>query len=73
MKCPLFVLGRIVSPGPTRPQETDCIKEECAWWEPNDGQCSVRVLAQFIAGMGSNIQAIKAKMPHEGQFRELRR
>ncbi len=69
MKCPLFVMGQLANTIPAVGSNSDCLKEECAWWEANDGQCSVKVIAQFIAGIGMNIKDIRDKMPHEEQFR----
>ena len=62
MKCPMsnYVMER--ESGEDEVLLNDCFKEDCAWWEPNDGQCSVVVLAQFAAGMGQNIRDIKDKL-----------
>jgi len=70
MKCPLFCIGDFTKTNILECPSFDCLKEECAWWEPNDGRCSVVVLAQFIAGMGMNISRMVEKMPRERQFRK---
>jgi len=47
MKCPLFRAANITSDFDSTWSGDDCIKEECAWWEPKMGKCSV--LRMWIA------------------------
>ena len=63
MKCPLFMAAVFTHQRLYGEGGADCLREECAWWEPSDGQCSIKVIAEFIAGMGMNIRDIKDKMP----------
>ncbi|MBA7580035.1 hypothetical protein ES708_21921 [subsurface metagenome] len=70
MKCPLFYMMNYTQAGELGYKVGDCLKEECAWWNEKDEECSVKLAASFIAGMGMNLAEIKDKMPHEGQFRK---
>jgi len=47
MKCPLLMYNYLPDESPTKGVHSDCIKEECAWWEPKIGKCSV--LRMWIA------------------------
>ncbi len=70
MKCPLMVSGyRDRTLDPMRPA-TDCLKEECAWWEKEGEGCAVMLLGLQVGTVCDQLTELLEKMPHEGQFRK---
>jgi len=70
MKCPLFVLAKTAHYSENVMITTDCLKEECAWWNKDRGVCSVKLGAGAIYDLWYQLTQIKEKMPHEEQFRK---
>jgi len=70
MKCPLLNIGRKPYNLSGEPIGIDCLKEECAWWDHADEHCIVQTLPFELNRLGSTLQAIEQKMPHEEQFRK---
>ncbi len=69
MKCPLKCIGdyslELMMDNPA----FECLKEDCAWWQVGDEQCSVLNLTEGIADIAHWLGDIKNNMPHEGQFK----
>jgi len=67
MKCPL----RIANPAEwvrESPTEADCLEDECAWWEPDNGECIMQALNRNLLDVRASLDDIQEKMPHAGQF-----
>jgi len=47
MKCPLLLIGWNAAKAGEQVYKPDCLKWECAWWEPKIGKCAV--LRMWIA------------------------
>jgi len=73
MKCPL--LCKELTPAEVEGSVfvTDCLKEECAWWDSTNSICALLQLSKSLYYMGLHIAQTEIKMPHFDQFRELRR
>ena len=63
MKCPLMIIGRMLSSDPSDISYTDCSKGGCAWWDEADERCFVRTLPFELNRIGSAVQAIASKIP----------
>lgn len=68
MKCPLLLLSRgmITADEPTR--FGDCLKEDCAWWDKDNSQCTLITWARGLEFLNIHAIEIRNKMPHVGQF-----
>jgi len=42
MKCPLYFIGRTAVIPREGADIGDCLKEKCAWWSKDDGECIVQ-------------------------------
>ena len=70
MKCPLLREQYREVKGEEVCEWADCLKEECAWWQPELGNCIIYQLGMEIGTLGLFLEKIKDKMPHEEQFRK---
>ncbi len=68
MKCPLLCAGKLAVGEITQDTLSDCLKGECAWWDDSLKLCSVRVIGQFMVGIGVNIHNIAENMPFKAQL-----
>lgn len=69
MKCPLMVT-RILDPtDETKGKFTNCLKEECPWWNEDLEQCDPTGLLPWFIALVSLLEDIVDKMPNERQFR----
>lgn len=70
MRCPLLSKDVKVSKEVVTLGLVDCLKEECAWWEAELGECAVASFLLDAHCIVSELIALKKKMPHEEQFRK---
>jgi len=70
MKCPVLRHAEMSSGTPYLTEGSDCLKEECAWWDGRFSQCIIFTSAEALYNLRNDIKDIKDKMPHEGQFRK---
>ena len=68
MKCPLFVMSYMLKVGEAPTHQADCLKEECAWWDTAYELCVLRSIARLLDGVLMDLNQIRDKMPHAGQF-----
>ena len=68
MKCPLLVSIFTHKGLKTQHTDTDCLKEECAWWDNGDECCAILGLEEYIKVISINFSELVDKMPHAGQF-----
>jgi len=68
MKCPLFRAANITSDFDSSWSGDDCLKEECAWWDVEMGQCSINSLKSNLENIVLRLRDLVDKMPHAGQF-----
>ena len=68
MKCPLFFRPSVATKEGSKWYVADCLKEECAWWDPAHECCAVIALNETFVAVGNVIGALVDKMPHAGQF-----
>lgn len=48
MKCPLLLIADYLRKGGAISEIADCLKEDCAWWDPDDKQCCIyRIMAEL--------------------------
>ena len=70
MKCPLLFIHWKTSKHTAFSTVSDCLKEECAWWDKDGSQCSQLAKMKVLVNIESCLELIVNKMPHEGQFRK---
>ena len=70
MKCPLLGLDEQNRPWAQKANQTECLKEECAWWDKQNECCVINSIASHLGSIWLNLSFIFDKMPHEGQFRK---
>jgi len=58
MQCPLLVQGNITAGVRFGKKTTDCLQEECAWWQKDTGECSVKLTAIFAGCLTDEITAL---------------
>jgi len=69
MKCPLMTLEyRLIDQGGSIYIQ-ECLKEECAWWNPIMKECICLSINRNIMEASNFLGLITGKMPHEEQFR----
>jgi hypothetical protein len=64
MKCPILEIGWMQTKVGDKGVSSDCLKEECAWWECLTGMCSVHTLAYLAA-----LPVVKEEIRNEAQAR----
>lgn len=69
MKCPLSFRSMYSNEPEPKIYGGDCLEAECAWWVVVSQSCAMEAIPRIIGYVGSEVEAIEAKMPHEGQFR----
>jgi len=67
MKCPLLMYNYLPDESPTEGKRTDCIKEECAWWDNVLEDCCFRVAAKASDRTERVLTDILAKLPQARQ------
>ena len=67
MKCPLLTLGAYANDIEKEYMPQDCLGEKCAWWDDTLKLCSVKVIAQFMVGIGVHIHNIAENMSFKAQ------
>ena len=70
MKCPLLYGCWIARQREELPELSDCLKEECAWWNNDSFMCALLDIDVKLKVLGLILNDIKGKMPHEKQFRK---
>lgn len=70
MKCPLLAFAWGNEGGKEPLVYPDCLKEECAWWSPLGGQCSIPGIHEELHWIAERLKSLVDKMPHENQFRK---
>ena len=70
MKCPLFVLAKTAHYSENVMITTDCLKEECAWWDDFDKRCEFRSIRVVLTQIAETLEIICNKMPHLEQFKK---
>ena len=69
MECPLFGLLKKVEAKQANgtvsivPWFCECLKEECAWWEPVLGQCSQLAILEELRLLVGALSMLADKMP----------
>ena len=69
MKCPLFIVGNNAQPDPEQLGNDDCIREECAWWNPSLELCSMRTISWTLAAFKNIMDKLLEKMPQDKRTR----
>jgi len=69
MKCPLFIDELFIQGELKELHRADCLKEECAWWNESESECSMLSLAKWQPFLINQVSGIRDKIPHEKQFR----
>jgi len=70
MKCPVLQIGVIAGQPIAKKSDSDCLKEECAWWSEEHSQCDPTGLLPWLIHIESRLSDLVDKMPHEEQFRK---
>jgi len=70
MKCPLFLLGFLMSGRDYGAGDIGCIKEECACWDKMFECCDPTGLLPLFSRLVDILSEIERRMPHEEQFRK---
>ena len=59
MKCPKLVAGQLSQQIPVVNSESDCLKEECAWWQGDDEVCWVVQTGIALSSIASDLITIR--------------
>jgi len=59
-----------VEEGTKQDKYSDCIKEECAWWEKKARCCAALLIPKHLYTLEKMLGLLIEKMPHEIQFRK---
>ena len=70
MKCPLLTITSVKLREDAKAADNECLKEECAWWDPTFGWCLWQTVAYESVCLVSELSGIRIRMPHEGQFQK---
>lgn len=70
MKCPLFIMAVLVSPGLQGTVASDCTKEECGAYDDARGCCAIITIADALEGIMLNLNRIEDKMPSPEFFKK---
>lgn len=62
MKCPLLGLNWQDRAWAKKAEQTDCIKEECAWWFQEGERCCVRELTVGLSLLAKIIEFVQRLM-----------
>lgn len=65
MKCPLIFGNYMVRKGFIKSPDTDCLKEECAWWDNKLKLCSITALALETDLLSETMTHVLAKLSRE--------
>ena len=68
MKCPLLVSGWWSKEPGFKTSKTDCLKQECAWWNVGLECCHIREIAVSLEVLSDSLDEISAKMPSGQSF-----
>lgn len=68
MKCPLLAMAEMWGEPEKKPKYSDCLKEECGFWDPETMKCSEVTKTRELSIIRSLLKDIRDKMPHEEQF-----
>ena len=63
MKCPLRRWVYDVEAQQLIPEQLDCLKEECAWWEKAGEGCSILLIGLRIGTLCDVLDEIQKSMP----------
>jgi len=68
MKCPMsnYVMER--ESGEDEVLSTDCLKEECAWWNANREECAILSIELNLHELAYFTSAIRDNMPQGGKL-----
>lgn len=70
MKCPILMYNYLPDENPTEGKRTDCIKEDCAWWDKDFTRCSVLTIAVKVGVLQSIVKDVRDKMPSPEFFKK---
>jgi len=68
MKCPLFRMAELIKRDRVSQGDTECLKEECAWWDAPLQICGFRTIGCTLEVISMVLEKLESKMPHAGQF-----
>lgn len=63
MKCPLIGIANPAEWRRESPTEADCLKEDCAWWQPEHGHCVITSYLETCEKVASYLKSIDSKLP----------
>ena len=66
MKCPLMCIACFHTGYGLGIEETDCLKERCAWWDAEGGCCSELSRVRELRLIRELLKDIRDEMPDEG-------
>lgn len=69
MRCPLMRIPITRKGMADRAKIDECIKEECAWWEPEASCCAALLIPKHLYTLERMLGLILEKMPHHEQFK----
>lgn len=68
MKCPLTLIAFAKGETVIRSGLMDCQKEECAWWNKRDQECSFLTSSKLLNEIAGDLADMKKLMPTWRQF-----
>ena len=70
MKCPLFVRGHTQAEMKGSILQTECLKEECAWFDWRVGACSIQTLTRNVNVLAAEVVKLRDQMTQDERTRE---
>ncbi len=70
MRCPILEIGWMQTKVGDKGQSSDCLKEECAWWDGELKDCLIMTVAVGLTGICGLLMKLVTKMSHVGQFKK---
>lgn len=62
MKCPILPKTQYHDGKEEQVILADCLKEECAWWEEAQGECSIKTIARGLEYISTDITQVLEKL-----------
>ena len=69
MKCPMLTMYAMTYKKPEEFKDRDCLKEECAWWQREIGNCIIYQMGMEVGTLCCLLEQIADRLPPGEQSR----
>ena len=59
MKCPIFYTGWLDHESKDAKEHTNCLKEECAWWDEDFEMCSAKQTSRRLRSIANILDEMR--------------